>query len=118
MDMICHAHSTRDSAMTEYTIYTFRRDQGQDNGPERWQKQETLDAMPAAMKKAEALYESGQYSRVEIKQKFTDPRNSRIRDTTLKTFEKGKNKRRIQATAAIAAIAAGCVGVILILASF
>ena len=107
--MTRHTHSMCDSARTEYTIYTFQRGEGKDDGPERWQKQDTLDAMPAAIQKAEALYESGQYSRVEIKQKCTNPKNSRIMDTTLKTFET-KEKKSFW-SAATMTVAAACGGI-------
>lgn len=79
-----------DSRTAEYTIYTFQRSGTGDRGPERWHRQETLNALPDAIKIAKALYESGQYCKVEIKQKYTDPKCNQLVDTTLKIFQKKK----------------------------
>ena len=76
---------TRDSSI-EYTIYTFQRSKDKNTGPERWQKQDTVSDMNQAVQKAEAFFSSGDYCKVEIKQKYTDPKNNRVIDMTLKTL--------------------------------
>ncbi len=81
-----------DSRTAEYTIYTFQRSGTGDTGPERWHRQETLNALPDAIKTAKALYESGQYCKVEIKQKYIDPRRNQLADTTFRTFQKKKKQ--------------------------
>jgi hypothetical protein len=100
MGMAQQTASTRDSTAIEYTIYTFQRKEGENRGPERWHKQDTLRVLPDAMKKAETLYESGQYCKVEVKQKYTDPKSKQIIDMTLKIFQRRK-KRSLWAVVAM-----------------
>lgn len=96
--------STHDSITAEYAIYTFQRTGGENRGLERWQKHDTAHLLPEAIKKAQSLYESGQYCKVEIKQKQANQRT----DTTLKTFE-DRPKRPLKAAvmAALTAIFSG-----------
>lgn len=94
------ARESAKAANIEYTIYTFQRDaraksQGS-GGAERWQKQDSTADMAHAMERAEALFSSGSFCKVEIKQKYTDPKNNRVVDTTLKILER-KEKRSIGA---------------------
>lgn len=79
------------SANIEYTIYTFQQDSRAKN-QERWQKQNSTADLTQAMAQAESLFSSGSYCKVEIKQKYTDPKNNRIVDTTLKIFERKKKR--------------------------
>lgn len=96
-------------ANIEYTIYTFQKDAAKPKSAESWQKQETLSDMAQAMKKAEALYGSGKYCKVEIKQKYTDPKNNRVIDTTLKTYaRKEKKSLSVAALTGLAAFGGIC----------
>lgn len=81
-------------ANIEYTVYTFQRGEGNAKSLERWQKQATFTDLPGATEKAEALYDTGDFCKVEIKQKYVDPKNNRVIDMTLKTYE-SKVKRSI-----------------------
>ncbi|MCD8496980.1 MAG: hypothetical protein LRZ85_02175 [Alphaproteobacteria bacterium] len=55
---------------------------------------DTTTNMKEAMKKAEGLHASGNYHKVEIKQKYFDPKNNRQIDMTLKVLE-GKAKKQM-----------------------
>lgn len=91
------ARESSKAANIEYTVYTFQRDSGA-KGQERWQKQNSTSDMSQAMQQAESLFASGSFCKVEIKQKYTDPKNNRVVDMTLKIFE-GKVKRSLGAGA-------------------
>lgn len=93
-------------ANIEYTIYTFRRGEGNAKSLERWHKEAVFHDLPSATKKAETLYGSGDFSKVEIKQKYTDPKNQRVIDISLKTYER-KEKRSI-GVVAMTTMAAAC----------
>lgn len=82
----------RDSAAnTEYTIYTFQREAGV-KSQARWHKQDTLNDMDLALDLAGSLFDSGDFCKVEIKQKYTDPKSQRVIDTTLKVLERKTGK--------------------------
>jgi hypothetical protein len=91
------ARESSKAANIEYTVYTFQRDSAA-KGQERWQKQNATSDMAQAMQQAESLFASGNFCKVEIKQKYTDPKNNRVVDMTLKIFE-GKVKRSLGAGA-------------------
>jgi hypothetical protein len=93
-------------ANIEYTVYTFQRGEGNAKSLERWQKQAMFNDLPSATKKAEELYNSGDFCKVEIKQKYTDSKNQRVIDITLKTYEK-KEKRSL-GVAVLTGMAAAC----------
>ncbi len=84
--------SNNKAANIEYTIYTFQRCSDKAKAQERWQKQDTLADMGAAMTRAESLFDSGDFCKVEIKQKYMDHRNNRVVDTTLKVLERKAKK--------------------------
>ncbi len=79
-------HDAR-KANIEYTVYTFQRGEGNAKSLERWQKQDSFSDISSAVEKAESLYNTGSYCKVEIKQKYVDPKNNRVIDATLKTYE-------------------------------
>lgn len=75
------------AANTEYTIYTFQLD-ADVKTQTRWQKQDTLGDLERALEKAGSLFDSGDFCKVEIKQKYTDPKNQRVIDMTVKVLER------------------------------
>lgn len=91
-------------ANIEYTVYTFQRGEGNAKSLERWQKQDSFAALPGAIERAEGLYNSGSFCKVEVKQKYTDPKNNRVIDMTLKTYE--IKKKRPISTIALTGMAA------------
>jgi hypothetical protein len=75
----------------EYMIYVFKDNAG------KWEKNKTLSSLSEAQQQADVLFKTGQYQKVEIKQKFFDKKKNRNIDTTLKVLEQatGKRKREI-----------------------
>lgn len=87
---ITQPSGARDSQSgVEYTIYTFQDCAG---GSEKWQRQDSVSDMKLAMEKARDFFGTGQYCRVEIKQKYTDSKTNRIVDSTLKVFQRKSGK--------------------------
>jgi hypothetical protein len=70
----------------EYNIYSYSND---DNPRACWQKCGSADQPELAINHAEELYNSGQFSKVEVKQKYYDLRTQRNIDETWRVFEKG-----------------------------
>ena len=97
------ARDSSKAANIEYTIYTFQH--CSKKAKERWQKQDSVPDMETALRRAESLFDSGDFCRVEIKQKYMDYRNNRVVDTTLKTLQrKGKKPLSAGMMAALAAL--------------
>jgi hypothetical protein len=67
----------------EYSVHTFAKDE---SGKDRVQVQGVTNDMEKALKAAENLCDSGQFSKVEVKQKYFDKKNNRNIDMTLKVF--------------------------------
>ena len=70
----------------EYSVYTFQKSGGASG--DKWNKHDSFGDMTKAVEQAEKLFSTDQYCRVEIKQKYTDPKNNRCVDMTLKTYER------------------------------
>lgn len=70
----------------EYSIYVHHHPASK-KSPSWEMVGATTTNMKEAVKKAEDLHASGQYHKVEIKQKYFDPKNNRKIDMTLKVLE-------------------------------
>ncbi|HIF25789.1 MAG TPA: hypothetical protein EYG18_02305 [Micavibrio sp.] len=78
----------------EFSVYTFEKTKSAaDQG--KWQMQGTQTQMADALKAAEQLFDTGQYSKVEVKQKYFDKKQNRNIDTTLKVFQEIKQKSEV-----------------------
>lgn len=71
----------------EYNIYSYSND---DSPRACWQKCGSADHAESAIHHAETLYSSGQFKKVEVKQKYYDLRTQRNIDETWRVFEKGR----------------------------
>jgi hypothetical protein len=71
----------------EYTIYVFRKPENRNEPAGRWLRHSTMASLAQARKRALVLFRSGDYHRVEIKQKLFDKRQKRAIDITLKVIE-------------------------------
>lgn len=76
----------------EYTIYTFDHASAGQKRNARWQKQQSFADMAQALKKAESLYKSGKFHKVEVKQKYFDTKKNRNVDTVLRIYESDGKK--------------------------
>lgn len=76
----------------EYSIYVHHHPAAKKSPG--WEMVGETNNMKEAMNKAESLHASGNYHKVEIKQKYFDPKNNRKIDMTLKVLE-SRAKRQI-----------------------
>lgn len=68
----------------EYNIYSYSND----TGPRAcWKKCGSTDHPESAISHAEELYKSGQYKKVEVKQRYFDSKTRRNIDHTCHVFE-------------------------------
>ena len=94
----------------EYAIYTFGILEADQGGiPGMWEKKASHANQSIAVRQAEDLYNTGQYLKVEIKQKYFDSRKNRNVDLTLKTIGQKKNRSYRKAVAIIFAMICGLV---------
>lgn len=68
----------------EYNIYSYSND---DNPRACWQKCGSAPHAQSAIIHAENLFNTGQYSKIEVKQRYYDPRAQRNIDETWRVFE-------------------------------
>ncbi len=79
----------------EYSIYIFYRPFHNDNNvadPMTWEKRHTTRSIRAAYRKAEKLFRTKAYDRVEIKKKFFDRKAACKTDRTLKIYQKEEDR--------------------------
>ncbi|MCM2343157.1 MAG: hypothetical protein NDJ24_01190 [Alphaproteobacteria bacterium] len=80
-------HESQPLTQIEYNIYSFSND---DNPRACWQKCGSVSQPQSAIIHAQALFKSGQYKKVEIKQRYFDPQAQRNIDETWHVLEKNK----------------------------
>lgn len=68
----------------EYNIYSYSND---DSPRARWQKCGSADEAESAAMRAESLFNSGAFSKVEVKQRYFDSKTQRNVDETWRVFE-------------------------------
>lgn len=79
----------------EYSIYIFHRPFHNDNNVDdhlAWEKRHTTRSIKAAYRKAEKLFRTKAYDRVEIKKKIFDRKSACKTDRTLKIYQKGEDR--------------------------
>lgn len=76
----------------EYSIHVCHHPTEDAEAEPKWEQVETSQDMEGTLKKAESLSYTGEYQKVEVKKKFTDPEKGREIEMTLKLYE-GKAKR-------------------------
>lgn len=82
-------HECQPLTHIEYNIYSYSND---DSPRPRWQKCGSADQPELAINHAEELYNSGQFSKVEVKQKYYDLRTQSNIDETWRVFESGTRR--------------------------
>lgn len=96
----------------EYSVYIFRRPFQNDNNRVEteapWERRHTTRSAQAAYRKAEKLFRTHQYDRVEIKKKFFDPRARRRFDKTLKIYRETENRLVGMFVSFLLVVMAGC----------
>lgn len=71
----------------EYNIYSYSND---DSPRSCWQKCGSADQADSATIHAESLFNSGQFKKVEVKQRYFDLKTQRNVDETWRVFEQNK----------------------------
>lgn len=94
---------------TEYTIYAYHSYDEKKLGYNRWQRVTTSTDEAQAISKAEQLFKSQLYPKIEIKKKIFDNKKGRHKDTTFKIYENKpkKNHLILSATLLLAVVSAG-----------
>lgn len=105
----------RDSANIEYSVYTFQKSGGASG--DRWKKHDSFFDMSRAVAQAETLFATRDYCRVEIKQKYTDPKTRQCVDMTLKTYGRNCPRGRGSRWALVAAVAGAVIGGLVVMAA-
>lgn len=96
-------HSGQPLTHIEYNIYSYSND---DSPRACWQKCGSADKAESAIIHAERLFRSGQFIKVEVKQKYFDSKARRNVDQTWKVFERRKAIRLSSKSVAFAGISA------------
>ncbi len=86
------AWAKRRDPSVAYSIYIFHRPAHQNDNHITWEKRHTTSSMRVAYRKAEKLFNSNEYERVEIKKIFFDTKHARKIDKTLKIYKEGTNR--------------------------
>lgn len=82
----------------EYAIYTFDMPMAGGSGRSRWKKRDTRTEMAEALARAEAIFRTGKYGKVEVKQKYFDRKKNRNVDVTLRVYQtKGEKEINLAA---------------------
>lgn len=95
----------------EYSVYIFRRPFYNDNRADAcpsWERRHTTRTAEAAYRKAERLFRTNEYDRVEIKKKFFDRRAKRRFDKTLKIYRETENRLVGMFISFLLVLMAGC----------
>lgn len=82
---------TESGRVSEYAVYTYGISDQEHRDSCIWEKKASHAIKSAAVRQAEDLYRTGQYMKVEIKQKYFDSRKNRNIGLTLKTLQQKKN---------------------------
>ena len=72
---------------TEYTIYAYNNFESEKVGCNRWQRLSSVQAEEEALSKAQRLFESQLYQKIEIKKKSYDEKKGRYIAKTHKVYE-------------------------------
>lgn len=83
-------NSTSFPSEPEFVIYSFQRDENSKGAPV-WQTYGRLANESEARRKADALYLSSKFTRIEVRRKFIDE-SGRVRDEAIKIL--GSNRSR------------------------
>lgn len=97
-------------AQPEFIIYSFKKDETS-KGSSVWQASSTHENEVDAIRKANALFSSARYTRVEVRKKSIDEETGRINDEAVKILDSMPGKvlpaRMLLATAFLCVLIAG-----------
>jgi len=76
----------------EYSIYVFERPQAAHEPAKKWHRHSILKDRHHALLEAETLFQSGQYHKIEVKEKSFDAAKAHNRDTSIKIWQHTPHK--------------------------
>lgn len=82
----------RKNPSVAYSVYIFHRPAHQNDNHITWEKRHTTWSQRVAYRKAEKLFKSQEYEKVEIKKVFFDAKAARKADKTLKIYRENTNR--------------------------
>lgn len=86
---------------TEYSIYVYHYPEDIEGGHSDWEKVAVTDCIQEAANKAQALYDSRTFKKVEIKKKYFDAKYQRVVDATYKVLQ---DKKRVSRRSGVMAL--------------
>ncbi len=101
----------------EYLVYIYHRPENQHEGQNDWEMRTSTPDLNVALDKAESLYESQGYRKVEVKHRIIDPKTALMQDYTFKVFASEKDKLPQEVWLASFAVLFAAAGVIWFLAA-
>lgn len=90
----------------EYTVYAYDKYRPDMIGYNKWQYLLSSKNPSEVLEKAEKLFESDKFQKIEIKKKFFDKKMGRYVVSTFRVFDRKSNKTKFYITVAIFIIAA------------
>lgn len=82
--------STQASSAPDYVIYTFRKDDGS-RSSDLWQALGASKDLQQARAKAQALYSSSRYSRIELRKKYVSQKTGAVMNVPVEIFGARQN---------------------------
>lgn len=101
------AHTqTLNQSQPEYVIYTFRKEKGS-RGADIWQNMGALSDLTQAKERAQNLFRSSRYSRIELRKKFISEKTGAVVDVPVEVLSATPDNAMRQIIILLA-IAMGC----------
>ncbi len=86
---------------TEFSIYVYHYPEDIEDGHTDWEKVAVTDCIQEAANKAQSLYDSRDFKKVEIKKKYFDLKYQRVVDATYKVLQ---DKKRVSRRSGVMAL--------------
>ena len=87
---------------TEFSIYVYHYPEDIEARHTDWEKVAVTNCIQEAVNKAQSLYDSREFKKVEIKKKYFDPKYQRVIDATYKVLQ--DRKKRVSRRSGIMAL--------------
>jgi len=100
---------------TEYSVYVYLYPEDIESGYTDWEMRAVTGSIDDAVQQAQALFDTRDFKKVEVKKKYFDIKYSRVVDATFKVFQdKRRASRRSSVMALLGLSCFVCLGLILV----
>ena len=100
---------------TEYSVYVYFYAQDIENGHTDWEMKAMTSSADEAIDKAQELFNTRNFKKVEIKKKYFDTRYGRVVDSIYKVFQdKKRTSRRASVMALLGLSCFVCLGLVFV----